>query len=107
MKKKKVYISGPISGCDKEWVEQQFGKAEKNLISLGHQPVNPLKMWGRMNWLFRRLPYGLQMFVDICKLHGCDGILKLHAWDLSRGAKLEAAFAEFWRKTNMNKDYAK
>lgn len=104
---KKVYISGPISGCDMEWVEKQFGKAEENLRGYGHRPVNPLKTWGRMNWLFRRLPYGLQMFIDICNLYRCDGILKLHAWDLSRGDKLESAFAEFWRKTNMNQDYAK
>ena len=107
MTSKKVYISGPITGCDPEWVESQFARAEKNLIGLGHRPVNPLKIWGWWNWLFRRLPYQLQMLIDICKLHGCDAILKLPMWDYSRGAKLESAFAEFWKIENLNKDYSK
>ena len=63
--------------------------------------------WGWWNWLFRRLPYQLQMLIDICKLHGCDAILKLPMWDYSRGAKLESAFAEFWKIENLNKDYSK
>lgn len=107
MKKKKIYISGPISGRDIKEVEYQFGRIESILFVQGCKPVNPLKMWGCMNWLFRRLPYSLQMLIDICKLHGCDAILLMPDFECSRGARLEAAFAEFWYKQNVTKDYCK
>lgn len=42
MKKKKIYISGPISGLPFDKVEEAFNGAEFRLLEQGYQPVNPL-----------------------------------------------------------------
>lgn len=95
-KPKKVYISGPISGKDYQEVLVAFHKGEKAMRNIGLRTVNPTTWWGRWHWIFEKLPYGLQLFICMCYLHGCQEILFLPGWTESRGAKLEKAFADFW-----------
>lgn len=93
---KKVYISGPISGKDYQEVLVAFHKGEKAMRNIGLRTVNPTTWWGHWHWIFEKLPYGLQLFICMCYLHGCQEILFLPGWTESRGAKLEKAFADFW-----------
>ena len=96
-KPKKVYISGPITGKDYKEVLAAFHKGEKAMRNIGLRTVNPTTWWGRWHWIFEKLPYGLQLFICMCYLHGCQEILFLPGWTESRGAKLEKAFADFWK----------
>lgn len=79
--KKKVYISGPITGVDN--YQEIFERAEMKLETLGFEPVNPCKgeepghSW---EWYMKR---------DIKKLCDCDIICLLPGWEESKGAMME------------------
>ena len=92
MKKKKVYISGQITGLEKETYTALFSYAEKKIESAGYTAINPARLDDcenpeKMEWsdFLRR---------DIKLLCGCDYICLLPNWKESRGARLEATIAE-------------
>ena len=99
---KKVYISGPISGRPPEEYLPPFAKGERDLRNLGYKPVNPTTQFGRLQPLFNRLPYHLQMVIDLLRLSRCDMILLLNGWKTSRGAKLEKALADYLNIPTLN-----
>lgn len=82
--KKKVYISGPISGFDMEERKEAFKKAEKILKRKGFIPVNPLE-----NGLDEKEPWILHMKADIKMLLECDAIYLMTGWRYSRGCRIE------------------
>ena len=43
MEKRRVYISGKISGLDYYYVQLKFSACAESLKSIGYEPVNPLK----------------------------------------------------------------
>lgn len=94
-KLKCVYIAGPITGRPTEEYLAHFARAAADLTSLGYRPLNPTTQFGRLQPLFNRLPYRLQMLIDLYRLAHCDKILLLNGWNFSRGAKLEKALADF------------
>ena len=92
---KKVYISGQITGLLPEEYLASFQRGEDAVLVKGNrQPVNPTKMWGRLQPLFNRLPYWLQLLLDLWRLRGCDEILMLPNYRQSSGAKVELSYAK-------------
>lgn len=85
--KKKAYISGKISGIEDRAIEL-FEQAEKELIDLGFEPVNPMKLNYQHD-----LSWESYMKEDIKALCDCDSIYLLRNYSDSKGALLELAIA--------------
>jgi hypothetical protein len=93
MRKRRIYISGPISGTD-DWLER-FADAEYDLkmqrATIGEEieVINPAKIV---------MPEGTswQQYMDITlqMLRGCDEIHMLPGWQRSRWAQIERLYAE-------------
>ena len=92
MRKRKIYISGPISGTA-DWKER-FERAEKELrvlYSAGGEEIdviNPARI---------EMPEGTtwQQYMDITlqMLRGCDEVYMLAGWRNSKGAQIERLYA--------------
>lgn len=94
MKQPRIYISGPITGHSD--YKERFAEAADTLRKAGWvKPVNPTTMFGWFQPVFNRLPYRLQVFIDCMVLSTCKGIYLMSDYNLSRGARLEKAVAEF------------
>jgi hypothetical protein len=85
--KKKVYISGKITGIETE-AETLFQKAEDQLVKLGFEPVNPMKLNHQHD-----LSWHSYMKEDIKALCDCDAICMLKNWKDSKGAIIEHMLA--------------
>lgn len=103
MEKPKVYISGPISGMEREVYMRNFREREVFLQLEGLRVVNPTRVWAcRWKWLWKILAgitsehtiYRLTLLYDLWLLMRCDGIYMLDGWQQSRGARIEHAVAE-------------
>lgn len=95
MKKEKVYISGAISGRDREEYLKQFNDAEKHLRELGYDVCNPTKALPcRFLWIYKLLGYKLTLLFDLWLLSRCDKICMLSGSECSKGAFLEKVAAE-------------
>ena len=97
----RVYISGPMSGLDRELYLKMFRRAEQSLRSQGYtMVVNPIRVWAcRWPWLYRILGYRLTLAYDLWLLSRCDAISRVGTdWQQSRGARLERLKAIKWNK---------
>ena len=95
MGKKKVYISGPISGYDPDFAASIFADADRMLRAYDLKPVNPTRtLLFRWHWLYRIVGYRLTMLYDLWLLSRCDYILTLPYWTKSNGAWAEWRFAK-------------
>lgn len=83
----KVYISGPISG--NKFYKQDFERAEEELRSEGHEPVNPVEEYEEGVFM----TYKEYIDHDMELLAQCDGIYMLRGWRGSKGARLEHQYA--------------
>ena len=83
MNKKKIYISGKISG-QVPFARAQFKFAADAVEKAGFEAVNPFD-----NGLDEDDTWEKHLAVDIINLMGCDAILQLPGWEASRGARLE------------------
>lgn len=84
MNRKKIYISGPISGHDIEHRRKVFEAYEANLFSNGYVPVNPMK-----NGLPADAPTKEHMKRDLELLRTCDVIFMMKGWNHSAGCWTE------------------
>jgi hypothetical protein len=86
----KVYISGKISGLDKEVFEKWFNETEEYLINIGYEVINPLTITKGIN------PNDYPKLMGKCveELLKCDSICLLDNWKDSKGAKAEKAIAD-------------
>ncbi len=87
--KKRIYISGPISGHDLEERKEAFAQAAEALSLAGWMPVNPFE-----KGVPDDAPRELHMKKDIELLLKCDGILLLRGWKESNGARAEYVVAK-------------
>ncbi len=91
-RKKKVYISGQITGLDEAEYKALFNKAADILRQFGYEPVNPAtldetentKNWGWSDYMKH----------DIKMLCDCDYIYLLPNWRNSKDAKFEYMVAD-------------
>ena len=91
----RVYISGPMSGLDRELYLKMFRRAEQSLRSQGYtRVVNPIRVWAcRWPWLYRIVGYRLTLLYDLWLLMRCCQIYKLPGWRDSKGANIESCVA--------------
>ena len=91
----KIYISGKITGLDPEHARAMFDEAEDWINIHGHEPVNPMqKVSEQAGYTWEQY-----MLEDIALLFDCDGILLLHNWQDSKGARIERAICEVLGKS--------
>lgn len=94
MGKKKVYLSGPISGYDHDIAASIFADAADRLRAYDLKPVNPTKtLLFRWRWLYRIVGYRMTLLYDMWILSRCDFIMTLPYWTKSNGAWAEWRFA--------------
>lgn len=86
----KVYISGQITGLELSAAESIFLAKETELVALGHNVVNPLKVLA----YHPDLTWKDYMLADIKELFECDKIVMLSNWVHSKGAKIEHDIAK-------------
>jgi len=80
---KKIYISGKITGIEKE-AFKLFEAAEERLILEGYEVVNPMKLKHDHDRTWRSYMFGC-----INALRTCDEIFMLTNYTDSKGAKME------------------
>ena len=85
--KKKVFISGPMSGI-KDFNKPAFDKAEEYLTQAGFSVFNPARMHFDDAWTHEEI-----MRIDLAALAQCDYILMLDKWYYSKGAIQEYHYA--------------
>ena len=108
MKRKRIYISGPMTDHNTGRVSQEnlerFIVAEDKLRRAGFTHiVNPISVWAcRWPWLYRLMErtlghkraYALVLLYDLWLLMRCQNIYMLDRWADSFGARTEYTFAE-------------
>lgn len=102
--KRKVYLSGRISGVRPIiWWSRFFG-AECGLKREGFDVVNPAEtVIARHPWLYRLVGYRFTLWYDLRLLRRCHMIYMVdNEWPLSRGARLERLKARQWGIPVMN-----
>ena len=97
MKKEKVYISGPITGLERQVYLKNFADKELELLAMGYDVINPTKLLpSRFLWIYKIIGYKLTLLYDIWHLLNCDGIYMIDGWQWSKGARLERAIAQLF-----------
>lgn len=86
-KKKKVFISGPMTGI-KDFNKPAFDRAEQWLTQAGYSVFNPARMHFDDTWTHEEI-----MRIDLAALAQCDYILMLDGWRTSKGATHEYLYA--------------
>ena len=105
--KRRIYISGPMTGIEPREYRRRFREAETILRRHGYGCINPCRVWPcRFPWLFRlmnallgrRLAYAVILAYDLLLLMTrADGIAMLPGWQASRGAQIENYVSQhFW-----------
>lgn len=87
-KKKRVYISGPISGYDLNERREEFSSVKDLLIIMDYEPVNPME-----NGLPADATTHQHMRRDIELLMTCDMIYMMKGWTHSKGCMVELEVA--------------
>jgi len=90
--KKKIYISGPMTGIA-DFNYPAFNKKAKALKKVGYKVCNPAKIKhkDKNNWT-------MCLKESIIKMLTCDTVFLLDGWEKSDGATIEKELAE---KVNM------
>ena len=105
--KRKIYLSGPMTGIEPREYRRRFREAEAILRRHGYGCINPCRVWPcRFPWLYRlmnallgkRLTYAVILAYDLLLLMTrADGIAMLPGWHASRGAQIENYVSmHFW-----------
>jgi len=97
--KRRIYLSGPMSGVERADYVRRFRDAERILRRHGYGCINPCRVWAcRWPWIYRamewvlgkRLTYAVILAYDLLLLMTrADGIAMLPGWQASRGAQIE------------------
>lgn len=98
MKKRRIYISGPITGEPREKYMKRFAVAENILRAHGFDVINPTKVWAcRWPWLYKIVGYKLILLYDLwLLLTKADGIIHLPGWHTSRGSVIESNVSQWF-----------
>ena len=105
--KRKVYLSGPMTGIPRSEYQRKFREAERILHRHGYGVINPCNVWAcRFPWIYKAMEfclghskaYALVLAYDLILLMTrADGIAMLPGWQASRGATIENFVSmHFW-----------
>lgn len=83
----KIYIAGKVTGLNYNQTKVKFDHIERWLISLGHTPVNPIKL------VPENEDWDKAMHICLQELYKCEAIYLISDWIDSRGAKTEVSHA--------------
>lgn len=100
MKKKRVYISGPMSCLERKEYTRRFGIAEGILKAHGYDTINPARVWtSRWPWLYKIVGYKMTLLYDLwLLLTKADMICKLPGHEASRGSCIEWTVGSYFYK---------
>ena len=90
----KIYLSGKITGLDKEVYTRQFERAENFYKTSGFDVINPVKIGEEILKQNPSATWEDFMQKDLEALKTCTHIALLEGWEESKGAKMEKAEAE-------------
>ena len=100
MEKKRVYLSGRMSGLPLHTWQNRFlcARYDLEMNDRNVEVVNPADtVIARHPWLYRIVGYRLTLWYDLRLLRRCDAIYMVgNDWHLSRGARLERMKARQW-----------
>jgi hypothetical protein len=85
----RIYLSGKITGRDKEDYTRQFARAEQFYKSGGFDVVNPVKIGEELLKKNSDAKWEDFMAADLKALAECTHIALLEGWEESKGAKIE------------------
>ena len=85
----RIYLSGKITGRDKDDYTRQFARAEQFYKSGGFDVVNPVKIGEEILKNNPAATYSDIMAADLEALATCTHIALLEGWEDSQGAKTE------------------
>ena len=88
--KKKIYISGKITGLVYSEVQKKFNRAENLIKIMDHEAINPLKITPFVDGK----TWKEYMIDDLKALLDCDAIALLPDWKDSKGACVEYQLAK-------------
>ena len=89
-----VYLSGKMTGLEKEVYEKNFQQAELFYRACGYDVVNPCNLSAIVLERKPNADYEDFMKEDLKALSGCTHIAMLEGWETSCGAKRELAEAK-------------
>ena len=90
----RIYLSGKITGLDKEVYSRQFERAETFYKTSGFDVINPVKIGEEILKKNPSATWNDFMKEDLQALKTCTHIALLEGWEESKGAKMEKAEAE-------------
>jgi len=90
----RIYLSGKITGLDKEVYTRQFERAEAFYRTSGFDVINPVKIGEEVLKINPSASWNDFMKKDLEALKTCTHIALLEGWEESKGAKMEKAEAE-------------
>ena len=90
----RIYLSGKITGREKEDYTRQFARAESFYKTGGFDVVNPVKIGEEILKQNPSATWNDFMQEDLKALRTCTHIVLLEGWEESKGAKVEKAEAE-------------
>ena len=91
---KTIYLSGKMTGLEKEVYEKNFQQAELFYRACGYEVVNPCHISAEVLKNKPNADYEDFMKADLKALAGCTHIAMLEGWETSNGAKRERAEAK-------------
>ena len=94
--RKRIYISGQVSGLSRNTYYENFALAELSIAFRGNIPLNPVKLCEEAG-LER---YSDCMLLCIQSLKNSDGCYFLKNWKCSSGAKIEREFVDLLQQLN-------
>ena len=113
MSKRRIYLSGGMSGVERADYVRRFRDAERILRRHGYGCINPCRVWAcRWPWIYRamervlgkRLAYAVVLCYDLLLLMTrADGIAMLPGWQASRGAQIENYVAHHFPMMGISK----
>jgi len=111
--KRRIYLSGGMSGVERADYVRRFREAERILRRHGYGCINPCRVWAcRWLWIYRAMEYVLgkqQAYaVVLCYdllllMTRADGIAMLPGWQASRGAQIENYVARHFPMMGISK----
>lgn len=90
----RIYLSGKITGREKEDYTRQFARAERFYKTSGFDVVNPVTIGEVILKNNPNAKWEDFMAEDLKALRTCTHIAMLEGWEESKGAKTEKAEAE-------------